>query len=342
MTSFRRALVYLIVFAVMTVAGGLFINNAIDRPVPNVTRTYTADFTNAAGLKAGNDVRVRGARIGKVTAIEVHHAPGDATSVARVEFELSGDARVHANSTLAIRYLNLTGIRYVDLQDPEQPGDPVGQDEIIGTASTTPSFDVTTVFHGLAPVFATMSPEDINHFSESLLAVVEGDGSSFSEFVSSLTSMMRLVDNRSEVINTLVDNLAELSGAVDGRAEYIDPIIGYISRFGTVLAEWTPDLEDLANHTGDLLVQADYLLAALGVQPNRTPDADFLFNQIKPIGEAAIGLLSLSPGILQSINSVLPATDAARVDRTCSAGAAEIPADVKLFLRGSQVTLCKR
>ncbi|MEE3851012.1 MlaD family protein [Gordonia sp. LSe1-13] len=342
MTNFRRALVYLVIFAVVTVLGGLFITNAIIRPVTDVNRVYTADFVNAAGLKVGNDVRARGARIGKVTSIAVHRDDANPASVARVEFELAGDAQVHENSNLAIRYLNLTGIRYVDLQEPEQPGAPVPDDELITTESTTPSFDVTRVFRGLAPVFSAMSTEDINHFTESLLAVVEGDGSSFPQFVSSLTTMMELVDDRSQVINTLVDNLAELAGAVDGRQEYIDPIIGYISRFGTVLAEWTPDLENLANDTGNLLIQADYLLAALGLEPNRTPDADFFVNQIEPINEAVIGLLSLTPGILESINSVVPAPDAQQVDRTCSNGTADLPAEVKLFLRGSQVTLCKR
>lgn len=343
MTRFPRALAFLLIFAVLTVSGGLFINNAIDRPIKNGNVRYTADFVNATGLRVGNDVRTRGARIGKVIDISLHRVPGAFTNFARVQFELAGDARVFDNSHLAIRYLNLTGIRYVDLQLADRPGSPVSEDVVLGTDSTTASFDITTVFDGLAPAFSVMEPDDINHFAESLLALVDGDGSSFPQFVSSLTKVVQFADDRSALITTLVNNLAELSESIDGRAEFIDPIIGYVSRFGTVLAQWTPDLRNLADHTGDLLVQADYLLAAIGLRPNRTPDAETAVVQFRPLAEAGIGLLSLAPGVLESINSVVPpAGSANQIDRTCSNGTAELPAGVQFFLRGSQVTLCKR
>ncbi|MCF8609870.1 MCE family protein [Gordonia sp. HY285] len=353
MTKFPRALVYLIVFAVFCVGGGLFISNAIVRPVDTATTKYTADFTSVAGLKVGSDVRVLGARIGKVTDIAVHHDDQDGASVGRVEFEIDTKQKIYDGTRLAIRYLNLTGIRYVDVQQPTTtPGVPIRKGQVIGTDHTDPSFDVTRVFHGLAPVFATMNTEDINHFSESLLAVIEGDGSGFSEFVASLTKVVRFADDRAAVINTLVDNLAELSGSVAGRSQYITPIIDYVSRFGSVLAQWTPSLRELADNTGALLVQADDLLASLGVEPNGTPDASFFLAQAKPTLEAAVSLLSLAPVLLETLNTVVPApgsnptgsnpTGSNQAQSTCTRGRAEIPKQLQLFIRESQVTLCKR
>ncbi|MCF8607498.1 MlaD family protein [Gordonia sp. HY442] len=342
MTKFPRALVYLIVFAVFCVAGGLFISNAIVRPIDSATTKYTADFTSVAGLKVGSDVRVLGARIGKVTDVRVHHDDQDGTSVGRVEFEMDENQKIYDDTRLAIRYLNLTGIRYVDVQHQAKTGAGLRAGRVVGTDKTDPSFDVTRVFHGLAPVFATMNTEDINHFSESLLAVIEGDGSDFSEFVASLTDVVRFADDRAAVINTLVDNLAELSGSVTGRSQYITPIIDYISRFGSVLAQWTPSLRELADNTGDLLIQADSLLASLGIEPNGTPDASSLLAQAKPTLEAAVSLLSLAPVLLETLNSVLPEPGATPTASTCGKGRAEIPKQVQLFLRESQVTLCKR
>ncbi|MCF8587026.1 MlaD family protein [Gordonia liuliyuniae] len=347
MTKFPRALVYLIVFAVFCVGGGLFISNAIIRPVDTATTKYTADFTSVAGLKVGSDVRVLGARIGKVTDIAVHHDDQDGTSVGRVEFEIDEKQKIYDGTRLAIRYLNLTGIRYVDVRQPTTPGATVRKGQVIGTDHTDPSFDVTRVFHGLAPVFATMNTEDINHFSESLLAVIEGDGSGFGEFVASLTKVVRFADDRAAVINTLVDNLAELSGSVAGRSQYITPIIDYVSRFGSVLAQWTPSLRELADNTGALLVQADDLLASLGVEPNGTPDASFFLAQAKPTLEAAVSLLSLAPVLLETLNTAVPApgsnqTSSNQAQSTCTRGRAEIPKQLQLFIRESQVTLCKR
>ncbi|WOC13105.1 MlaD family protein [Gordonia sp. MP11Mi] len=348
MTKFPRALVYLIVFAVFCVAGGLFISNAIVRPVDAATTKYTADFTSVAGLKVGSDVRVLGARIGKVTDIAVHHDDQDGTSVGRVEFEVDKNQKLYDDTRLAIRYLNLTGIRYVDVQQPKKKsGTPIRKGRVIGTENTDPSFDVTRVFHGLAPVFATMNTDDINHFSESLLAVIEGDGSGFSEFVTSLTHVVRFADDRAAVINTLVDNLAELSGSVKGRSQYITPIIDYVSRFGSVLAQWTPSLRELADNTGNILIQADDLLASLGVEPNGTPDASSLLAQAKPSLEAAVSVLSLAPVLLDTLNTVVPQTGSnqagsTHASSTCGKGRAEIPKQLQLFIRESQVTLCKR
>ncbi|GAA4641609.1 MCE family protein [Gordonia humi] len=329
-------------FAVFCVAGGLFIGNAIVRPIDAATATYTADFTSVAGLKVGSDVRVRGARVGKVTEVSVHHDDANGDSVGRVEFELDDTQKVYDNTTLAIRYLNLTGIRYVDVQQPDDPGTPVRKGQVVDTGSTVPSFDVTRVFHGLAPVFATMNTDDINHFSESLLALLEGDGTGFSTFVASLTKVVEFADDRAKVLDTLVDNLAELSGSIQGRAQYITPIIDYISRFGSVLAQWTPSLRDLADKTGAILVQADRLLASLGVQPNETPDANSLIAQAKPGMEAAIAMLSLAPPLLRVVDGATPAAGAPTTPTTCSRGRAELPADLALFIGENRVTLCKR
>ena len=39
-----------------------------------------------------------------------------------------------------------------------------------------PSFDVTTLFNGLEPVLRQLSPEELNKFTGSLYAVLEGTG----------------------------------------------------------------------------------------------------------------------------------------------------------------------
>lgn len=68
MTRFSRAIVYLLVFAVFAVAGGVFIANAITRPVSGASDEFTAEFTDVAGLRPGNDVRSLGVRVGRSPA----------------------------------------------------------------------------------------------------------------------------------------------------------------------------------------------------------------------------------------------------------------------------------
>ena len=53
MTSAKRALIYLVIFAVIAIGGGIFVANGIQRPVPGADQEYTAEFTNVAGLRIG-------------------------------------------------------------------------------------------------------------------------------------------------------------------------------------------------------------------------------------------------------------------------------------------------
>ncbi|GAB17974.1 Mce family protein [Gordonia effusa NBRC 100432] len=338
MKSPVRSFVYLLVFALVAVGGGLFIANGVSRPIAGQTETYTAEFTNVSGLRVGNDVRTLGTRVGKVTDVEL--SSDDTTAL--VTFTLVRDQHVYGDSKLAIRYLNLTGIRYLDLQQRSGQGTPRSPGEPIGLESTTPSYDITTVFHGLAPVFAVMDPADINHFSESLLALIQGDGTGFGEVLDSLTRVLQFVDDRSALVNTLVYNLSKVSGALGGRAGYVGQLIAFMKEFGAAVAKAIPSVREYADSTGNVIIAIDRLFAAMGLRPNNTPDANAVVRQALPIARSVIGVLSLTPGLLNALNNVLPASGPASTPLTCSKGRAQLPASVAIFLRGSQVTLCKK
>lgn len=225
MTTAKRAFIYLTIFAIVAIAGGIFVANGIVRPVPGADAEYTADFTNVAGLRVGNDVRRLGTRVGKVTGVELHREDDSDTTTARVKFTLTRGEEIFGDSRLAIRYLNLTGIRYLDLQQKARAGAPLKSGTTISSESTTPSFDITQVFHGLAPVFQVMDPEDINRFAEGMLAMVEGDGSGFNQTIGSVTKVLNLVEEQSQVIDVLVNNMSSLSNAIHGNSRYIEPMI---------------------------------------------------------------------------------------------------------------------
>ncbi|MFT4201707.1 MlaD family protein [Gordonia sp. (in: high G+C Gram-positive bacteria)] len=341
MTSAKRALIYLVVFAIVAIGGGIFVANGITRPVAGAKAEYTADFTNVSGLRVGNDVRRLGTRVGKVTAVDLHRDDKVQTTIARVKFTLADGENVYGDSHLAIRYLNLTGIRYLDLQQKSNTGTPLKAGTLIGLDSTTPSFDITQVFHGLAPVFQVMKSEDINRLAEGLVAMIEGDGSGFAKTVDSLSQVLSLVDQQNTVVDTLVDNLQALSGTIKGNSKYIEPLIGYIQRFSTVFAATGADIRNYADQTGKAVAGLDDFMAAIGLEKNDSPGLNDLVRQFLPLGELAVGILAMTPGILAAFNSILPPVGTPAAQK-CSKGEAQIPANLKIFLRASEVKLCQR
>ncbi len=73
--------------------------------------TYSADFTDAGGLRTGNDVRIAGVKVGTVDSIALH-----GTKV-RIEFDVK-DAWVGNETTAAIKIKTLLGQEYIAL-DPQ-------------------------------------------------------------------------------------------------------------------------------------------------------------------------------------------------------------------------------
>ena len=146
----------------------------IEKPIRGDVTGYTALFTDANGLRVGNDIREFGVSVGKVTGISLKG------NDAKVTFDLLKNHRVAKDAKFAIRYQNLTGQRYIDIQQSSltatQKADLRAPGSTIDTGRTVPSFDVTTLFNGLEPVLRQLSPEELNKFTGSLYAVLEGTG----------------------------------------------------------------------------------------------------------------------------------------------------------------------
>src|SRR5690606_30212622 len=99
----------------------------VQRPVDGHTVTYTALFTDANGLRIGDDVRLYGVQVGKVEALDLDGV------LARARFTVQRDRPVFTNSTVAIKYQNLTGFRYLEIVQPENPDAQRDPDEVSAT-----------------------------------------------------------------------------------------------------------------------------------------------------------------------------------------------------------------
>jgi len=75
----------------------------------NSTNSYSAEFSNATGLKDGQFVRASGVEIGKVKKVRLF----DRGTRVRVDFAIDRSIPLYQSTTAQIRYLNLIGDRYV-------------------------------------------------------------------------------------------------------------------------------------------------------------------------------------------------------------------------------------
>ncbi|MFE3445252.1 MlaD family protein [Nocardia sp. NPDC059180] len=329
----RGAAWRLVLFAAVMVAILLVVITAIKRPVGGDTEAHSALFTDATGLKVGDDVRMYGVQVGKVEGIELSGYQ------AEVHLTVKTSTPIYDNSVLAIRYQNLTGQRYIDLQQQPNPGARLSADAAIGTEMTLPSFDVTSLFNGLKPVLATMSPEAINQFTESMLAVIEGDGAGLGPALDAIGKLSEHVGNRQEVIATLVGNMSDLADRVGGRVHHLVPLLARLSDIFEALRANVGGLAEFAMTAPSVLAPIDRLLDALGLSTDAGTDVDAMIRGLFPDPQQAVEVFGRLPGLLATIDNALPRTIAGWKPE-CSKGQAELPEPVQVLIGGQKVAIC--
>jgi phospholipid/cholesterol/gamma-HCH transport system substrate-binding protein len=306
--------------------------NGIKNPAEDAEGHYVADFADVSGLHTDGDIRSKGVQIGKVTSIDLIRQAG--RSVARVGFTLQKPFRLTDNTVLAVKYQNLTGIRYVDLQSPTKPGKDVDH---LGVQQTRPSFDITQLFNGLQPVLSTMSADQINAFTQNAITLLQGDGGGLGPMMDSVQKIADMARDRQQVISTLTANISHISDSMGGKSQqvldFMHAVEIPIDAAMTVLDKFY----DTNVFGPGFMTPVHQLITELGL--NGEFDVDQLlrhtFNSL-PAAADALRLLPVTVAGLQ-----LPAMAAGQT-LGCSNGVINLPTDVKILLNGSEVVVCKK
>lgn len=313
--------------------------NVLRQPVANETRSYTADFTDISGLRTDADVRVRGVRVGKVKGMRLEHKNGQ--DIAIVDLSLDNRYSVVSATRLAIKYQSLTGARYIDVTNADEhaAGKPPAQTSIthIPVSMTQPSFDITALFNGLQPVLATLSPEDIDRFTENAANYLLGDGTGIGPVLDSIRKLTEFTSNRQQVVATLMQNLSTIAETFGGHAKDLVQVIEWLDRpidsALTVLDEFRKSALYGPLYTGHVV----RLLANAGFTPGRVDIDDALDRAIT----AFYNFSDEVKRVPVVWDSVVPPPDP-ESPVPCSRGPAQLPASMDVLLNGQRVIICNR
>nr|WP_042185262.1 MCE family protein [Kibdelosporangium sp. MJ126-NF4]CEL16656.1 MCE-family protein Mce1C [Kibdelosporangium sp. MJ126-NF4]CTQ88992.1 MCE-family protein Mce1C [Kibdelosporangium sp. MJ126-NF4] len=187
-----------------------------DLPIIGGGRTYTAQFTEAAGLISGTEVRAAGVKIGTVKDVDLE---GDHV---RVRFRVR-DAWVGDQSTVAIRIKTLLGSKYLAVdplgnaeQDPDKP---------IPLGRTASPYDINQVFDKLA---TTVTEIDTNKLAESLGVLADTFADSPQEIRSALqglSALSKTISTRDQELAKLFANTHEISKTFADRDAEVEKLL---------------------------------------------------------------------------------------------------------------------
>ena len=175
MRGLLAPLIKLIAFLVVTSFATYVLAATIANTSYGDTTTYRADFTDASGLNIGDDVRVAGVRVGTVSGISiVRH------NTAEVTFSVEKARPLPASVQVTLRYRNLVGQRYIDVEQGN-PGDSTKMQDpnkAIPLSRTHPAVDLTVLFAGFKPLFEGLDADQINKLSGEIIQTLQGEGGS--------------------------------------------------------------------------------------------------------------------------------------------------------------------
>lgn len=329
--KFIATLIKLAVAAVIAVLLFVIVINAIKNPVKDARGSYTAEFTDVSGLHVNGDVRTKGVLIGKVKSIDLVRRAGE--TVAEVGFTLEKPYRLTENTLLAVKYQNLTGIRYMDFSVPAQAGKPTNH---LSAKQTKPSFDITQLFNGLQPVLNTMSTDEINAFTQNAISLLQGDGTGLAPMLDSVQKLADYSRDREKVISTLVGNLTRISDAMGGKSPDVINFLQSVD-IGVSAAMTVLDQFYKTNTFGPTFTApVESLVTDLGLTPEL--DIDKLLSGAFSSVPAAAEALRLLPGAFAGLQ--MPALKAEPGAMSCHNGVAQLPTEIKVLLNGSEVVVC--
>ena len=220
--------------------------------------TYSAEFSNGSGLRAGQFVRAGGVEVGKVASVGLT----DSGQRALVTFKVDRTLPLYQSTTAQLRYADLIGVRYLNLDR----GTGEGFDRVlpaggfIPIARTQPALDLDALIGGFKTLFKSLEPEKVNNIATSLVRVFQGQGGTISDILTQTAQLTSTLADRDQAIGEVITNLNTVLGTVvkhqkefDSTVDNFEVLITGLKNRADPLAGAIADISDASGTLAGLL-----------------------------------------------------------------------------------------
>jgi phospholipid/cholesterol/gamma-HCH transport system substrate-binding protein len=242
--------------------------NAQNLPLIGGGTTYTARFTEAAGLQPDDPVRVAGVKVGKVESLALEDG------AVTVEFRVK-DAFVGDRSEAAIKIETVLGTKYLALVP--RGATALDPDEPIPTDRTASPYDVVEAFSDLS---STVQDIDTTQLAKSFEV------------------LSQTIKDTPDEVRTSLQGLARLSDTISSRDAQLRQLLGATRDVTQVLADRNGEFTKLIEDSNVLLTEVQ----------QRRELIDSILTSIQDLSRQLSGLVddnraALTPA-LQQLNTV--------------------------------------
>ncbi len=163
-------------------------------PLVGAGTVYKADFTEAAGLKPSDEVRVAGVKVGQVEKVEIHD------NKVRVSFA-TNDTWVGDQTSASIQIKTVLGQKYLQI-DPR--GNKLADPRDVITQTTSP-YDVIEAFNQASSSIENIDTDQLATSFRSLSSAFSGTPQELSSSLDGLTRLSTTIASRDQEVRRLFD-----------------------------------------------------------------------------------------------------------------------------------------
>jgi phospholipid/cholesterol/gamma-HCH transport system substrate-binding protein len=278
-------------FALVTIAATALLAATIVNVSLVPKHTYHAVFSDVTGLETGDDIRVAGVRVGQVEDIRIKDR-----TLAEVTFSVEADRPLLTGTHAVVRYRNLVGQRYIALTEGTGDDTRLRPGGTIPLSRTQPALDLNALLNGFKPLFAALSPNDVNQLATEIIQTLQGEGGTVNSLLAHTASLTTTLADRDQLIGSVIDNLNTVLDTLDKRGARFS---GLITELRRVVSGLSADRKPI----GDSLVNiADLTEATSGLLRDARPP---LKDDIAGLGELT-GTLNKNENTVEGVLKRLP------------------------------------
>ncbi|NLU84198.1 MCE family protein [Rhodococcus sp. HNM0569] len=185
-------------------------------PIIGAGQVYRAQFTEAAGLKPDNEVRVAGVKVGKVKSVDLD---GDRVTVA---FQVS-DAWLGDQTSASIQIKTILGQKYLSL-DP-RGSDSLDPSDTIPLERTTAPYDVVEAFSSAADTVDQIDTDQLAQSMQTLSQAFSGTPDDIRASLDGVSRLSQTISSRDQELRRLFDATANTTQILADRNKEFTQLI---------------------------------------------------------------------------------------------------------------------
>jgi phospholipid/cholesterol/gamma-HCH transport system substrate-binding protein len=220
-------------------------------------KTYKMEavFTDAAGLRVGDDVKVAGVKVGRVTGIAVDRQHGQV----EVDFVVNHGVEIHDGASAEIALETLLGAKFIRINDATAGDtnfeDMASDERVIPVERTKVPFDVFELTRIATEGIEELHTDQLNDFINQLADVTEGRRDSLTQLVTSIDDVSTAITSRDAQLDQLLERADALSQTLADKDQTLVELIDQSQAILDLIAQRRDDLATSLGEGADAVGQ---------------------------------------------------------------------------------------